>query len=105
MGDPVERAYGRVLVDDAGKEVAFTDATREASDTRLAPGESRVETIEIGSASAKELFAEVLWRALSPTLAERYPTAQLEQRLLELRIAVGAKGAASPTRDPVSPRR
>jgi hypothetical protein len=99
MGEAVERRYGRVLVDASGREVPFYLAEKLASDNRLAPGEVRVETFELRS-TAKEVDAEVSWHALSPALAERFPTAQVEQRLLQVRVAVGAgKATAGPPRD------
>ena len=89
--DSAERAYSRVLVDEDGHEAPFYLAARSAADTRIGPGESRAEIFEFASGAAKEVSADLVWRALSPALAERFPTEQHEQVLAQARIAVPSR--------------
>ncbi|MCA9662680.1 MAG: hypothetical protein KC486_30350 [Myxococcales bacterium] len=63
-----ERVYARVLVDKVGAEVPFTRAVAVAEDSRLGPGERRVERFRVpDGASAAKLSVERL--ALAPTVA------------------------------------
>ncbi len=63
-----ERIYARILVDAAGDEVVFTQATSAGEDTRLGPGERRIERFEVPRGAAR---AEVRVRRyeLAPAVA------------------------------------
>jgi len=47
-----ERVYARILVNAAGDEVVFTQATRAGEDTRIGPGERRVERFDVPEGAA-----------------------------------------------------
>lgn len=67
-----ERAYGRVLVDDGGTEVPFTQAVRVASDNRLEPSEARAESFSFEAPPGPgEIRVDVLWRPFTPSILER----------------------------------
>lgn len=85
-----ERIYTRVLVDDQGAEVPFFLARREASDSRIAAGETRRESFSFKVARAGEIRAEILWRRASPALAAVAGIAVEEQVLAEARVPFGA---------------
>jgi hypothetical protein len=67
--DKKERAYGRVLVGESGKEVAFVDAVKQASDERLLPNQPREEKFELAGGDAGKVVVTVIYRALSPAIA------------------------------------
>jgi hypothetical protein len=81
-----ERVYARVLVDDTGAEVPFPKATKEGSDTRLAAGETRTETLELRPAAGTHVEVELKWRALSPALSQILKVATDDERLAQARL-------------------
>jgi hypothetical protein len=88
-----ERAYGRVLVDDAGKEVPFYAARGQASDNRLGAGETRRESFSFHADGPGALAAEVIWRRTSPAIAAALALPVDEQVLSEARISFGPRGS------------
>jgi hypothetical protein len=91
-GGVIERAgrtYTRVLVDAGGKEVPFYAAHAEASDSRIAPGETRRETFSFRRAGA--LRVRLLWRRTSPGIAAAVGVAVEERVLREETVRAGAK--------------
>lgn len=88
--EQASRAYGRVLVSEAGAEVPFYAAQREVSDTRISPGEARRETFVFDGKDEGEIVIELLWRRLSPPLAEALKLPVEEQKLAEARVPFGA---------------
>jgi hypothetical protein len=108
----VERAYGRHLVDVAGKPAPFFRAVRVDRDDRIGPRETRTETLELaGPAGAGTLTVRVIWRSLAADIAAqiRFDGAQ-ELVLAEATIPFGparpGKGRARlPRRVAVTPPR
>ncbi len=47
-----ERVYARILVNAAGDEVVFTQATKAGEDSRIGPGERRVERFDVPQGAA-----------------------------------------------------
>jgi len=64
-----ERAFGRILVDAAGKPAPFYAATRVLSDDRIPPGQVREARLELAAPDTGELRIEVLWRPLDAEIA------------------------------------
>jgi hypothetical protein len=89
--EKASRAYGRVLVSEGGTEVPFYAAQREASDTRISPGETRRETFVFDGKDEGEIVIELLWRRISPALAEALKLPVEEQKLAEARVPFGAR--------------
>ena len=90
-----ERTFARVLVDERGAEVPFYAARREGSDSRLEPGEARRESFSFDVKVEGEIVIELLWRRISPALAEILKLPIEEQKLAEARVPFGAlKGVA-----------
>ncbi len=88
-----ERVYGRVLVDDAGREVPFYAARREQSDTRLAAGEARREHFSVPGTDVAQVRAEVFLQPLSTEIAQVLGvTAPDPIRLAERRATESAAG-------------
>lgn len=56
-----ERAFGRILVDAAGKPVPFYAAVRVAADERIPSKQSRAAQLELEAPEAGELRLEVVW--------------------------------------------
>jgi hypothetical protein len=90
--DEVERVFARVLVDSGGKEVPFYAARREAGDTRIEPGQARTERLSFDAKGEGEIVAELLWRRISPAIAEALGAhlATDELKLAEARVPFGA---------------
>ncbi|MCK6591499.1 MAG: hypothetical protein HUU21_24460 [Polyangiaceae bacterium] len=84
------RAFGRVLVDGSGAEVPFYAARREASDTRIKPGETRRESFSFDMKVEGEIVVELLWRRISPAVAGILKLPIEEQKLAEARVPFGA---------------
>jgi hypothetical protein len=66
-----ELAYGRVLVDAAGREVPYYAAVRQQADTRIRPGETRAADFDLIAPAAVALRVRVFWRPLAPAIAAR----------------------------------
>jgi len=60
-----EQAFGRILVDAAGKPAPFYAAVRVAADDRIPPKQSRKARLELEAPKAGELRLEVIWRPLA----------------------------------------
>lgn len=60
-----ERAFGRILVDAAGKPAPFYVAVREAADDRIPPKQDRKLRLELEAPEAGELRIEVIWVPLA----------------------------------------
>jgi hypothetical protein len=89
-----ERVYGRVLADAAGQAVPSFAATRIASDNRLMPRESRLETFELDAPPAGEVRAELSYQPVAPEIARQIGIAPpAEQLLLEARVPFDAPGS------------
>jgi nitrate/TMAO reductase-like tetraheme cytochrome c subunit len=89
------RAFSRVLVDERGAEVPFYAARREASDSRIGPGEARREAFSFDVKDEGEIVIELLWRRISPAVAEVLKLPIEEQPLAAARVPFGAlKGSA-----------
>jgi hypothetical protein len=56
-----EQAFGRFLVDAAGKPAPFYAATRVRSDDRIPPNQARGVKLELAAPESGELQIEVLW--------------------------------------------
>jgi hypothetical protein len=66
-----EQVLGRSLVDAAGVEAPFYAAASETADTRIRASETRRVTFTLQKSEAKQLRLAVLWRPISPRLAQR----------------------------------
>jgi hypothetical protein len=85
-----ERVYQRLLVGDGGAPAPFYLARREASDNRIQPKETRVETFALEGAGARRVRLEVLRRELAPEVAAVVgQPAPPEQLLMTVEIAPG----------------
>jgi len=65
-----ERTYGRVLVDDRGREAPFYRATRIEKDTRIAVDETRIERFPLRVSTGGELVATLEWHRVSARIAD-----------------------------------
>ncbi|HVK66636.1 MAG TPA: multiheme c-type cytochrome [Polyangium sp.] len=86
-----ERTIGRVLVDEAGREVPFYAARAEKSDERIAAGEARTFTFELDAPRAGSLVIEVAWRSVSPALAEALGVPAEERTMGKIEMPFGGK--------------
>jgi hypothetical protein len=77
-----EASIGRVLVDAAGKTAPFTSATKEQSDTRIAPGQSRTIGLKVDAPRAGKVDIEVVWVAYAHEVATALGLADVEQHVL-----------------------
>jgi hypothetical protein len=85
-----EAAFGRQLVDAQGHAAPFYAAARVGSDTRIAAGETRRQTVALKDKSISELVVRVAFRSLGAALAERLKVKAPELDVVsETRIAVG----------------
>ncbi len=85
QGGPVSsqtRAYGRVLVDGAGREVPYFAAVRLEKDDRLVPDVPRRESFVFDAPGAGRIRASLTWRELSPELAEKAGLPSVREELL-----------------------
>lgn len=99
-----EQRYGRMLVDDAGKEVPFYEATRELADTRIRAGETRQDSFVLPAAGGERLRMSVTWRPISPTLAARLGvTAPPDEPVLSAGLQLPARGRGEATVVELSP--
>lgn len=84
-GDPVgqaERAYGRHLVDAAGKLVPFYAAAKVENDNRLHPREKRTETFEFSPAGGGKLTVQLIWRSMPKEIAEQIGLDKIDEQVL-----------------------
>jgi hypothetical protein len=88
--EQASRAFTRVLVDEGGAEVPFYAARREGSDSRLEPGEARRESFSFDVKVEGEIVIELLWRRISPAIADIVKLPIEEQKLAEARVPFGA---------------
>lgn len=85
------RWLGRVLVDGAGAEVPFWQATRVGSDTRIAPRATWSDRFAFTPQVAGTVEVEVIYRGLSPVVADQLGVTEIEdQRLVGAKVAFGA---------------
>jgi hypothetical protein len=78
-----ERELGRVLLDNAGKEVPFWAATRVGSDTRIAPAGQTTLTFNVPPDLKGNLRVRVVYRGLSKAVAQQLGVNAEEQVLLD----------------------
>jgi hypothetical protein len=89
-----ERVYGRLLADDAGRVVPSFAATQVASDNRLVPRETRVESFDLAGPPAGEVRAQLAYQPVAPDIALQIGTAAPpEQLLLEASVPFDAPGS------------
>jgi hypothetical protein len=88
--EQASRVFTRVLVDESGAEVPFYAARREGSDSRLEPGEARRESFSFDVKVEGEIVIELLWRRISPAIADVLKLPIEEQKLAEARVPFGA---------------
>ncbi|WP_153824488.1 multiheme c-type cytochrome [Polyangium spumosum] len=88
-----ERVLGRVLVDDAGREVPFYAARAEKSDERIAAGGARTFTFELDAPRAGSLVIEVAWRSASPAITAALGVPAEERSMGRIEIPFGEKRA------------
>ncbi|MDC3955906.1 multiheme c-type cytochrome [Polyangium jinanense] len=86
-----ERMLGRVLVDEAGREVPFYLARAEKSDNRIAPGEARTLAFELDAPQPGSLVIEVAWRSASPAISEALGVPAEERSMGKIEIPFGGK--------------
>jgi hypothetical protein len=60
-----EQAFGRILVDAAGKPAPFYAAVRVAADERIPPKEARKARLELDAPETGELRIDVFWRPIA----------------------------------------
>lgn len=76
-----ERVYGRILVDEGGRPAPFFRASKQASDTRLAPDEERSETVAFAAnKNATAVKLRLVWLDVAPDIArtlEHEPTREV----------------------------
>jgi Cytochrome c554 and c-prime len=90
--DHAERSYGRRLVDAAGAPAPFFRAAKVASDDRIAPRETRSETLDLKTPPAGALQITVSWQAIDPAIARLVAVEKPEEIvLLEGKIAIKGK--------------
>lgn len=87
--DRAEQNYGRVLVDAAGVEVPFYAAARLASDNRLAPEQTRVETFQLRAPGAGRVEVELAWREIGEAVAASLGLRPEEQVMLRAQVPFG----------------
>ncbi|AKT36891.1 hypothetical protein [Chondromyces crocatus] len=80
------RVFGRVLVDEAGREVPFYAAQAQGSDNRIGPGQTRREVFTFDRGAAVSARARVVWRAMSPAVASALGVSVEEQVLAESKV-------------------
>ena len=86
-----ERTFGRVLVDDAGREVPFYAARAEKSDERIAAGEARTFTFALDAPRGGSIVIEVAWRSVSPAIAEALGVPVEERSMGKIEIPFGGQ--------------
>jgi hypothetical protein len=90
-----EVTYGRVLVDDGGREVPFFAARRVGADTRLHPGDARAFTLRLPAPpEGGAVVLRLLDRPISPSLARALAIAPPAARELSQRRFTGPWQAA-----------
>lgn len=88
-----EKAIGRVLVDEKGVEVPFYAARAEASDDRIAPGQSRLFVFTLDAPLSGSIDVEVAWRSASPSLTKALSVPAEERPMAKLALPFGEKRA------------
>lgn len=84
-----EHAFGRFLVDAAGKPAPFYAATRVLSDDRIPPNQARSARLELAAPEAGELQIEVIWRPFDAEIGALLAMpAAAEVPLLRARVAL-----------------
>jgi hypothetical protein len=84
-----ERAFGRVLVDAAGKPAPFYAAVRVASDDRIPAKQARKVLLELAAPPEGELRVEVLWRPLAEEIRTQLEIAEVgEVPLLHATVVI-----------------
>lgn len=84
-----ERAFGRVLVDDEGREVPFYLARKEGADDRIAPGKTKTMSFHFDAPRAGSLSIEVAWRSASPAITEATGVSVEERSMAKIEIPFG----------------
>lgn len=93
-----EKALGRLLVgSDGNEEVPFYQAQAEAKDDRIAPGSSTTLSFSLNAPSHRgELRVEVVWRSLSPGLANTLGTQAEERTMATVTVPFGERAPGKP---------
>lgn len=87
-----EQAFGRILVDAAGKPAPFYAAVREAADERIPPKQARKIRLELDAPEAGELRVEVIWRPLAEEIRTQLAIQDAgEVPLLRKTVAIKAR--------------
>lgn len=86
-----ERALGRVLADEAGREVPFPEAHRQQTDERLQPGETRSFDFAVAAPSEGTVLVAVVWRSASPAIVAATGVPAEERPMTEAQIPFGAR--------------
>jgi hypothetical protein len=68
--DAVETVYGRILVDEGGREVPFYRAVRVQADTRIGPNKTAESTVQLNAPDSGELVVELVWRSIAHSVAD-----------------------------------
>ncbi|UQA59343.1 hypothetical protein E8A73_002190 [Polyangium aurulentum] len=86
-----ERALGRVLGDEAGREVPFYAAQKEQADERIKPGETRKLDFTLEAPSEGTVEVAVAWRSASPAIVAATGVPAEERPMTEAKIPFGAR--------------
>ena len=101
--DRAQRVYGKVLVNDAGETVPFFAATKQSSDTRIAPLEERKELLELSIAGAVSVLVRLVWVETAEEVAKVLGHEPRREVLYEERLATsGRKSSKGPVKPPRS---
>jgi hypothetical protein len=98
-----ERTYGKVLVDANGAPAPFFRASKQTSDTRIAPEEERNETLEFATAKGgATVKIRIIWQDIATDIARTLEYEPTREVMYEESLALrNVKG--SPRRDLTTP--
>ena len=92
-----EAIFERQVVDDAGKPVAFFEATRVGEDTRILPKGKRTTRLELRGSAESKLSVELLRREIAPEVAKALGVrAPEETTILAAHLQLGAAKQKGP---------
>ncbi len=89
-----EQAFGRILVDAAGRPAPFYAAVRVAADERIPPKQARKVRLELEAPATGELRIEVVWRPLAEEIRTQLAIPAVDEvPLLSATVALRAPQA------------
>jgi hypothetical protein len=97
-----ERTYGKTLVNEQGQPVFFFSAVKQASDTRIAPGEERSETFDLAAREAAAIKVRLVWMDVATDIARALAYEPIRELMYEERRALRPQ-KGSPNRQATPP--